>query len=266
MLRRVQKYINDNKLLTPESRVLVCLSGGADSVALLDVLLRSGYECIVVHCNFHLRGAESNRDEQFVRRIVVELADRLPHKKDWLKDGITLEVKDFDTTAYAKANSISIEMAARDLRYAWFAEMARKYNCDCIAVAHHQNDQAETVLMNLKRGTGLRGLQGMRPISVMETAGGQVRIIRPLLCTTHDYICHYLKDIRKIDWVEDSTNKDTKIKRNGIRAELSNYTKAEIEHIAQTARIIQGYVDILEEKNSPQALETIEYETLRNNR
>ena len=249
MLRRVLKYIRDNRLLSPADRVLVCLSGGADSVALWDVLRRGGYECVVAHCNFHLRGEESNRDEQFVRSLVPDVI-----------------VKDFDTFTYAREHAISIEMAARDLRYAWFAELARQHDCRCIAVAHHQNDQAETVLMNLRRGAGLRGLQGMRPLSEMETAAGKVTIIRPLLCTTHDYICHYLRDIRHIGWVEDSTNADTTYRRNAIRAELATYAKAEIEHIAETARRIQGYVDLLEERNTPQALEIIEYEALRNNR
>lgn len=249
MLRRVKKYIRDNGLLEAGDRVLVCLSGGADSVALWDVIRRSGYEQIVAHCNFHLRGEESNRDEAFVRQLVPDVI-----------------VRDFDTKSYAAEHAISIEMAARELRYAWFAELAKEHKCKCIAVAHHQNDQAETVIMNLRRGTGLRGLQGMRPASTMETANGPVRIIRPLLCTTHDYICHYLKDIRHIGWVEDSTNSDTTYRRNSIRAELASYSKVEIEHIAETARRIQGYVDLLDEISSPQAKEIIEYETLRNNR
>lgn len=206
--------------------MLVGLSGGADSVALLDVLCRGGYTAIAAHCNFHLRGEESNRDEQFVRRLCEQ-------------KGVKLIVCDFDTKAYAEREHKSIELAARDLRYAWFEEQRQAEDCVAIAVAHHQNDQAETVIMNLRRGCGLKGLQGMRPRNG--------KIIRPLLCTTHDYIQHYLRDIRHIEWVEDSTNSDTTYRRNAVREMMQNWTKAEIEHVAKTAEIVQGYVDGLTE-------------------
>jgi tRNA(Ile)-lysidine synthase len=140
---------------------------------------------------------------------------------------------------------MSIETAARELRYTWFGELAEQLGCEAIAVAHHQNDQAETILMNIRRGCGLQGLRGMQPIAgnpiiVESRKSGQspkvesrksVPVIRPLLCTTHDYICHYLRDIRHIDWVEDSTNSDTNYKRNAVRQELQGWTKAEIEHL-----------------------------------
>ena len=128
--------------------MLVAVSGGADSVSMLDVLVRAGYTCIAAHCNFHLRGAESDRDEAFVRELCTQM-------------GVELVVKDFITQQYAQAHHIGIEMAARELRYAWFEEVAREKGCQAVAVAHHQNDQAETVLLNLRRGTGLRGLAGM---------------------------------------------------------------------------------------------------------
>ena len=248
MLRRVLKYIRDNKLLDTGEKVLVCVSGGADSVALLDVLLRGGYECVAAHCNFHLRGEESMRDERFVRQMCEE-------------KGVRLEVRDFDTHSAANDIGRSIEMTARLLRYGWFEETAKKHSCKCIAVAHHQNDQAETLIMNLRRGAGIRGLCGMRPKSVNPC--GEMDVIRPLLCTTHDYIIHYLRDIRHLQWVEDSTNSDTKIRRNSIREELSHYQKAEIEHIAQTARIMQGYVDMIEGKDSIVAREVQTYENSR---
>lgn len=242
------KYIRDNGLLATGDRVLVCVSGGADSVALLDVLLRGGYECVAAHCNFHLRGAESDRDERFVRRLCEER-------------NVPLEVRDFDTTAQAAAIGRSIEMTARLLRYEWFEEVAGQHGCAAIAVAHHQNDQAETLIMNLRRGAGIRGLCGMRPKSVNPC--GKLPVIRPLLCTTHDYIVHYLRDIRHIEWVEDSTNTDTTIRRNSVRDELNRYPKAEIEHIAQTARIMQGYVDWLEGKDTLVAREVKTYEKER---
>lgn len=259
MLRRVQKYIRDNALLEHGARVLVCVSGGADSMALWDVLQRGGYECIVAHCNFHLRGEESDRDEQFVRSVAIGNGQLAMGERQEAGD---IFVKDFDTQGYAKERGISIEMAARELRYQWFAQLAMEHNCQAIAVAHHQNDQAETVLLNLKRGTGLRGLCGMRPKSE-NPMGGSIPVIRPLLCTTRDYIEHYLRDIRHIAWVNDSTNTDTTITRNAVRAQLAHYTKAEIEHIAATAEHLQGYVDWLEQQDTPAAGKVKLYEQLR---
>lgn len=259
MLRRVLKYIRDNELLKKGDKVLVCVSGGADSVALLDVLQRGGWECIVAHCNFHLRGEESNRDEAFVREVIGE---RLKAK------GEILWVKDFDTEAYAREKGLSIEMAARELRYEWFAEVAAETGCKAIAVAHHQNDQAETLLLNLKRGAGIRGLCGMRAKSVprarnQEPGVKTIPIIRPLLCTTRDYIEHYLKDIRHLQWVDDSTNSDTRIQRNAIREQLKHYSKAEIEHMAATAERMQGYVDWLEGRDTKLAGKAKLYEELK---
>ena len=250
MLRRVSTYIRQRELLNKQQPVLVCISGGADSVALLDVLLRAGYPCIAAHCNFHLRGEESNRDEQFVR----DLCDK------WQ---VPLHVQSFDTQTYATEHGISIEMAARDLRYAWFDEIARTEHCQAIAVAHHQNDQAETLLLNLRRGTGLRGLTGMRPKSPNPLVPDSIPVVRPLLCTTHDYIEHYLRDKRHLSWVEDSTNNDLSIPRNAIREQLRSYTKAEIEHMAQTAEYLQGYVDLLDGKKTREAGIAKLYEQLR---
>ena len=207
MLRRVTTYIRKHGLLEKGKPVLVAVSGGADSVALLDVLVRAGYSCIAAHCNFHLRGAESDRDEAFVRELCAHM-------------NVPLEVQDFDTQRYAAQQKVSIEVAARELRYTWFGEIARTKECQAIAVAHHQNDQAETILMNLKRGTGLRGLCGMRPISKNPMAPEGVPVVRPLLCTTRDYIEHYLRDKRQLKWVTDSTNSDTTITRNAVREQL----------------------------------------------
>ena len=237
MLRRVKKYIRDERLLRAGDRVLVCVSGGADSVALLDVMVRGGYECIVAHCNFQLRGEESERDERFVRSLAEQ-------------KGVEVCVTRFDTEDYAKAHQLSIEMAARRLRYRWFDEVARAHDCKAVAVAHHQNDQAETVLMNLRRGAGLRGMVGMRALSTNPETESEIPVIRPLLCTTREYIRHYLRDIRKMAWVEDSSNTDTSIRRNAIRQELAGYTKAEIEHMAETAYRMQGYADMLDGRES----------------
>ena len=250
MLRRVSTYIKQRRLLEKGKPVLVCVSGGADSVSLLDVLLRAGYKCIVAHCNFHLRGEESNRDEKFVRDLCSKL-------------NVPIEVRDFDTQTYAHEKNISIEMAARELRYLWFDEIAQKHECQAIAVAHHKNDQAETILLNLRRGTGIRGLIGMRPISPNPLQPNGVPVVRPLLCTTRDYIEHYLRDKRGLQWVNDSTNTDTTITRNAIREQLRTYSKAEIEHIAQTAEYMQGYLDIFEGKDTREAGLVRLYEDIR---
>lgn len=250
MLRRVSTYIRQRGLLRPDEPVLVAISGGADSVALLDVLLRAGYPCIAAHCNFHLRGAESDRDEAFVRELCTA----------WQ---VELEVQSFDTLSYARAQHVGIEEAARELRYRWFNEIAQAKGCQAIAVAHHQNDQAETLLLNLKRGTGLRGLAGMRPISANPMAPDSVPVVRPLLCTTRDYIEHYLRDKRHLSWITDSTNSDLTISRNAVREQLKTYSKTEIEHMAQTAEYMQGYIDILEGKDSREAGIVRLYEDIR---
>jgi len=250
MLRRVSTYIRQRGLLNKVQPVLVAVSGGADSIALLDVLLRAGYRCIAAHCNFHLRGEESDRDETFVRECCSQ----------W---NVALEVKHFDTIAYAQEHSVGIETAARELRYRWFDETARQYGCQAVAVAHHQNDQAETLLLNLRRGTGLRGLAGMRPLSTNPMAPEGVPVVRPLLCTTREYIEHYLRDKRGLTWVIDSSNSDISIARNAIREQMKAYSKAEIEHIAQTAEYMQGYADLLENKETREAGIVRLYEQLR---
>ena len=250
MLRRVSTYIRQRGLLQKDKPVLVALSGGADSVSLLDVLLQAGYTCVAAHCNFHLRGEESNRDEAFVRDLCKQM-------------NVELEVTDFDTIEYTRTHEVSIEVAARELRYRWFDEMARKHGCQAVCVAHHQNDQAETILLNLKRGTGIRGLAGMRPVSANPIVPESVPIVRPLLCTTRGYIEHYLKDKRHLNWVTDSTNSDTSITRNAIREQLKNYSKTEIEHMAQTAEYMQGYVDMIEGNKSREEGIARLYEQLR---
>jgi tRNA(Ile)-lysidine synthase len=155
-------------------------------------------------------------------------------------------------------------MAARELRYKWFDDMASAENCQAIVVAHHQNDQAETILLNLRRGTGIRGLIGMRPISSNPIVpDSTIPIVRPLLCTTRDYIEYYLRYKRHMEWVDDSTNTDTTITRNAIRKQLQSYTKAEIEHMAQTAEYMQGYLDIIEGRETREAGITKLYEELR---
>jgi tRNA(Ile)-lysidine synthase len=247
---KVRKYIQTNQLFSQKGLILVGVSGGADSVALLLILKELGYQIQALHCNFHLRQEEADRDEKFVSKLCQE-------------NGIPLLTKHFNTKEYAKAKSISVEMAARELRYEWFYDMLSANNAQCIAVAHHKNDQAETLLLNLKRGTGLRGLAGMRPKSANPMVPEGVPVVRPLLCTTRDYIEHYLRDKRHLNWVIDSTNSDTTIARNAIREQLKQYSKSEIEHIAQTAEYMQGYADVLDGKETREAGIVRLYEELR---
>ncbi len=215
--KRVESFIGQHRLLMPDAEVLVALSGGADSVALLRMLLRLGYVCHAVHCNFHLRGEESDRDEQFVTVLCQEL-------------DVRLEVLHFDTQAYAQEQHLSIEMAARELRYREFERIRQANNLYATAVAHHQDDAVETLLLNLIRGAGINGLTGMR------VRNGHV--VRPLLCLTQEEIHNYLAYIGQ-DYVTDSTNLTDAYSRNKIRLKLlplmQEINPNAAENIAQAA-------------------------------
>ena len=196
--QRVIRYIEKEQLFSQNSKILVALSGGADSVALLRILHSLGYECEAAHCNFHLRGKESDRDEMFVRQLCQQY-------------NIPLHITDFDTTRYAEEKHISIEMAARELRYEWFEKKRIECHANRIAVAHHQDDSIETMLLNLIRGTGITGLLGIRPINGY--------IVRPLLCVSRKDIVCYLQSIGQ-EYVTDSTNLEDEYTRNKIRLHL----------------------------------------------
>lgn len=195
---RIFQYISKKKLFSPGDKVLVALSGGADSVALLRVLLELGFSCEAAHCNFRLRGKESDCDEAFVRELCQS-------------QGVPLQVIHFETEAYAVEQRISIEMAARKLRYNWFEKMRQERNCRVIAVAHHRNDSAETFLLNLVRGTGIRGLKGMAPVNGA--------VVRPLLGVDREQILHYLTSLGQ-SYVTDSTNLQDEYVRNKIRLDI----------------------------------------------
>ena len=181
-----------------DGRIILALSGGIDSMVLADMLLKSKTDFVLAHCNFHLRGEESDGDEQFVR----DFAER---------NALTLYVKQFDTMSYAKEHGVSIEMAARELRYAWFEELRQQLGYDKIAVAHHADDQLETFFINLLRGAGIRGLKGMQRVNG--------NIIRPLLDKSREEIHQYAIE-NGIKWREDHTNAETQFLRNKIRHEL----------------------------------------------
>ena len=196
--RDVEKFIDQKSLFERCDKVLVALSGGADSVALLRVLHALGYQCECAHCNFHLRGEESNRDEAFVQQLCQ-------------KFDIPLHVTHFDTTDYAHTKRISIEMAARELRYQWFETLRQSIGAKVIAVAHHRDDSVETFLLNLIRGTGINGLKGIAP------KNGYV--VRPLLQESRENILDYLQHLNQ-DYVTDSTNLQDEYMRNKIRLNL----------------------------------------------
>lgn len=221
MIEKVRTYIDREIGLAPQSLVLVALSGGADSVALTLILKELGYNIYALHCNFHLRAEESDRDEAFVDTFCK-------------KYQIPLSVRHFQTEIEANEHGISIEMAARNLRYEWFREEMKKRNADCIAVAHHRDDQAETVLLNILRGTGLRGLAGMHPRSN--------DIIRPLLCLTRNDILSYLSACNQ-DYVTDSTNLMCVAQRNRIRLDiiplLQTLNPAAIDHLCAAAENVR---------------------------
>ena len=181
---------------------LVALSGGADSVCLLLTLLKEGRVGAAAHCNFHLRGEESNRDEAFVRQLCAE-------------KHVPLYVAHFATEREAAQSGESIEMAARRLRYAWFEQLIQEHGLEGVAVGHHQEDNAETLLLNIVRGTGLQGLQGMQRMSYKQG----FCIYRPLLSFSKADILAYLKEQGQ-PYVTDSTNADTHYRRNKIRHEV----------------------------------------------
>lgn len=206
-------------LLTTDSKSplwLVALSGGADSVALSLMMKHSGIDVRALHCNFHLRGEESDRDEQFVRDFCQQ-------------NHIELDVRHFDTSAEAQDHKESIEMAARRLRYTWFAQRAQELHAAGICVAHHMDDQAETILLNLVRGTGTKGLQGMQA----DRMTGNLRIVRPLLNITRHDILQYLASHNQ-SYVTDSTNLEHQAMRNRIRLDVIPLLRELNPNITQT--------------------------------
>ena len=205
----------------PQKLYIVALSGGADSVALLLILRAIGTRVHAAHCNFHLRGEESDRDEQFC----ADLCQRLD---------VPLNRIHFDTQAYAQLHKVSIEMAARELRYRYFAQLARDICAEGICVAHHKDDNVETLLLNLLRGSGVDGLAAIAPKNG--------NILRPLLCIDRKQILAYLKEKGQA-YVTDSTNLEDDALRNKIRHHviplLESLNPAARENIAQTARYIR---------------------------
>ena len=228
MWSKIDAYIKKHKLLNTNNLYLVALSGGADSVALLLLLKEHGFNVHAAHCNFHLRGVESDRDEAFC----VELCQRL---------GVELHRAHFNTHEYAELHKVSIEMAARELRYRWFEQLRQDIGAAGICVAHHRDDSVETVLLNLVRGTGLRGLTGIQPRNGY--------ILRPLLCVSRLEIEAFLTE-KGQKYVTDSTNLEADVLRNKVRLQvlplLRELNPAVSENIQRTAENLVEAQEVLD--------------------
>ena len=248
MWSKVSAYINKHKLLNANDLYIVALSGGADSVALLLLLKEGGFNVHAAHCNFLLRGSESDRDEAFC----VDLCRQL---------GVELHRAHFATREYAEAHKVSVEMAARELRYNWFEQLRKDIGAVGICVAHHRDDSVETVLLNVIRGTGLRGLTGIQP------RNGYV--LRPLLCVSRDEIEHFLAK-RGQKYVIDSTNLETDVKRNKVRLQVlpllrtlnpavSDNIQRMVENVAEAQIVLDSLLDNFKKHNTLELRELEKY-------
>ena len=197
LLNNFINYIKKEHLFNPKDQLIIAVSGGLDSIVLTRLCIQSGFKISIAHCNFQLRGAESEGDEQFVRSLAA-------------KYGVELFVHKFDASQYAADNKVSIQVAARELRYGWFAELAEKMNA-CILTAHHADDNVETLLMNFFKGTGINGLKAMSPKNG--------KVIRPLLFANKADLLQFAT-YHKLDHVEDSSNEENKYTRNYFRNQL----------------------------------------------
>lgn len=212
LLEKFKEYIKQKNLFQPKDRLLLAVSGGVDSIVLCELCKQAGCDFTIAHCNFQLRGAESERDENFVKGLGENY-------------GVKVLVKKFDTESYATENKLSIQVAARELRYAWFDELLNEGKRELkrdgandqrstvirLLTAHHANDNIETLLMNFFKGTGIQGLHGILP--------KQGHIIRPLLFAKKDAIHEFAKT-NDLNFVEDSSNAADKYTRNYFRNQL----------------------------------------------
>lgn len=229
MWSKVSQYIEKHKLLNASDLYIVALSGGADSVALLLLLKDAGFNVHAAHCNFHLRGTESDGDELFCERLCS--AENIPFHR-----------AHFDTREYAELHKVSIEMAARELRYRWFEQLREDVGAAGICVAHHRDDSVETIILNMVRGTGVRGLTGIRPRNG--------HILRPLLCVSRAEIERYLAE-RGQEYVTDSTNLEDEATRNKVRhhviPELRQLNAKAMENMQRMAERMQAVEMLLDD-------------------
>ncbi len=198
VLNRFHSFIKQHSLFKSEDRILLALSGGRDSVLMAHLFKQSGFNFGIAHCHFNLRKHEADADEQFTSNLASELEAPFFSTR-------------FNTESYAKKHRISVQMAARDLRYSWLEEIRNDFGYQYIALAHHQNDTVETMLLNLTRGTGIAGLHGILP--------KRDRLIRPLLFLNRDEITEIIR-LENISFRDDSSNNSSKYARNKIRLEV----------------------------------------------
>lgn len=237
MINKVQDFIASNNLFSKDDCLLLAISGGADSVFLFFALKELGYNIQLAHCNFNLRGEESNQDEDFVK----QLAD---------KHDVHCHIRSFETQKYAKKNKLSIQMAARELRYTWFNEVLEENNLDFILVAHHKDDNVETFLINLIRGSGIHGLCGIKSVNH--------KIVRPLIQISRKEIQNYLIN-NGIEYCNDRSNKDLKYLRSKVRYQLIPLLKEmnpsikktisdEMSHLGKVNKFFEHQINVLRTK------------------
>lgn len=226
MLNILKQYLNENSLFKPSDRLLLAVSGGVDSMVMLHLFEQLPYTISVAHVNFQLRAEESDGDETFVRQYCKS-------------KGIPLFVHKADTHTYMREHKVSVQMAAREIRYAWFKELMQEHSYDKLLVAQHSDDSVETTMINLLRGTGLSGLKGITSNSIA---------MRPMLCFSRADILSYAEQ-HEINWREDSSNKKSDYLRNKLRNEilpqLDEISDAWRSHIVQLNRDVEAAEHIL---------------------
>lgn len=249
LLRQFQKYLQQSLAIAENDRIIVAVSGGRDSMLMAYLFIQLGYDCCLAHCNFSLRGADSDADEALVRQFAAQYA-------------VPCFVHQFDTDAYAKEKGISIQMAARDLRYAWFEALRQQENAQWIAIAQHQQDHIETTLINMSRGTGLRGLRGILP--------KQGCLIRPIMFLCADQITQQVAAL-DIPFRDDQSNFTTKYARNKIRIEVlpklrevnPDFDAVMLENIAnfrETYTLLQSFISPIRDTLFRQRVPFVEIE------
>lgn len=245
MLDLFLNYIRQQHLFPSGRQVLLAVSGGRDSVCMAHLVHRSGVPFAIAHCNFHLRPGDCDRDQAFVRSLAASF-------------GVPFHTVDFDTRSFAAAHSMSIEEAARHLRYSWFSTLCDRHGYACLATAHHRDDSVETFFLNLFRGAGLAGLHGILPsreVAEWHGASGALTVVRPLLCFSRADIDRYIVQ-NNLAYVEDSTNAQLDARRNRIRLQLmpllrqlypsaDSAIEATLSHLRDAELLLDAYVSSL---------------------